>query len=66
MKSSTPPGSAKPADGAGARFSDCNGKRRPEPWWSSLLGGWVDEPTGPLPLVERPAPAVELRGRGGW
>lgn len=41
---------------------------RPGPWWSSLLGDWVDEPTQPLPLVDRPSavPAARPRRRGGW
>jgi hypothetical protein len=68
MKSSISPGSAKPPDGTGARSPDCDRILRPEPWWSSLLGEWVDEPTQPLPLVDHPAsaPAAEVRGRGGW
>lgn len=36
---------------------------RPGPWWSSLLGEWVDEPTQPLPLVDRPHPG-RLLGYG--
>jgi len=42
--------------------------RRPgQPYWSSLLGGWIDETTQPLPLVDRPlmTPAAEWRSRGG-
>jgi hypothetical protein len=38
------------------------------PWWSSLLGEWVDEPTQPLPLVDRPESARAggtASGRGG-
>jgi hypothetical protein len=32
-----------------------------------LLGDWIDEPTQPLPLIDRPlmTPAAEWRSRGG-
>jgi hypothetical protein len=40
-------------------------QRRPGyPYWSSLLGEWIDEPTQPLPVIGPPpeaAPAVESR-----
>jgi hypothetical protein len=57
------------AAGAGRADARWQGRAsRPEPWWSSLLGEWLDEPTQPLPLVDRPesAPAGEAAaGRGG-
>jgi hypothetical protein len=41
---------------------------RPENWqWSSLLGGWLEEPTQPLPLSDLPpeTDAGRWRAQGG-
>lgn len=64
MKSLTRPVSAGRPDSAVARPSGGGRRLRPGPWWSSLLGEWVDEPTQPLPLVDCPAP-LSPGGRGG-
>ena len=36
-----------------------------QPHWSTLLGEWIDEPTQPLPVVDRPLTtrAAEWRSR---
>lgn len=47
--------------------SDCDRVPRPGgPQWSTLLGEWIDEPTQPLPIVDRPlmTRAAEWRSRG--
>jgi hypothetical protein len=51
---------------AGSDSAEAGRAPRPGRWWSSLLGDWLDEPTEPLPQVERPAvPGAAERGRGG-
>lgn len=64
MACATPAGSGIGPEPADPRPSDSWRGTGPGPWWSTLLGEWVDEPTQPLPLVGRPE-TDRPDGRGG-
>jgi hypothetical protein len=65
MTLSVPPDSADRPDRAAPRPAKSGRVRQPGPWWSSLLGEWIDEPTQPLPLVDRPTVAGGPAGEDG-